>query len=134
MELVLTRTYLAKGTNGLLHLDGALVSYTIELPWKNNQPQVSCIPEGRYALQKRYSPRLGVVLEVMDVPGRADILIHAANHALHELKGCIAPVSTVTGEGQGERSRAALSLLTEKVLEALRMFEPVFLTIQSERV
>ena len=54
--------------------------------------------------------------------------------ALRELKGCIAPVSVVTGEGQGERSRAALALLNEKLFAALRQFEPVFLTIQSKKV
>jgi hypothetical protein len=134
MELVLYRTYHARGTNGQLLHNGALVSYTIELPWNHNAPQVSCIPEGRYALQKRYSPRFGIVLQVMRVPGRADILIHAANNALRELKGCIAPVSVVTGEGQGERSKAALSLLNQLVSEALRHFEPVFLTIQSKQV
>jgi len=133
MELALYRTYHAFGTNGQLLLNGALVSYTIELPWNHNMPQVSCIPEGRYALQKRYSPKFGVVLQVMNVPGRADILIHPANNALCELKGCIAPVSVVTGEGQGERSRAALFFVHEKVFAALRHFEPVFLTIQSKK-
>src|SRR4051794_34256095 len=106
MELVLYRTYYAHGTNGQLLCNGALVSYTIELPWNHNTPQVSCIPEGRYALERRYSTRFGIVLQVMRVPGRADILIHAAYDALRELKGCIAPVSLVTGEGQGERSKA----------------------------
>lgn len=134
MELVLNRTYHAHGTNGQLLLDGAMVSYSIELPWNHNMPQVSCIPEGRYALHKRYSPRFGVHLQVMEVPGRADILIHPANDALRELKGCIAPVSVITGEGQGERSRVALSLLTEKVFAALAHFEPVFLTIQSKKL
>lgn len=134
MELVLYRTYLANGANGQLLHDGALVSYTIELPWNHNMPQVSCIPEGRYALQKRYSPKFGIVLQVMNVPGRADILIHPANDALRELKGCIAPVTFVTGEGQGEHSRAALFFLHEKVFAAMRRSEPVFLTIQSKRI
>ena len=134
MELVLYRTYYAHGTNGQLLLNGALVSYTIELPWNHNEPQVSCIPEGRYALQKRYSPKFGVHLQVMNVPGRADILIHPANNALRELRGCIAPVSVVTGEGQGERSKAALSILTEWVFAAFQNFESVFLTIQSKKL
>ena len=133
MELVLYRTYHTHGTNGQLLHNGAMVSYTIELPWNHNRPQVSCIPEGRYALQKRYSLKFGVVLQVMNVPGRADILIHPANNAMRELKGCIAPVSVVTGEGQGERSKAALSLLNETVFAALRHVEPVYLTIQSKK-
>ncbi|HEY4150705.1 MAG TPA: DUF5675 family protein [Chitinophagaceae bacterium] len=133
MELVLYRTYYAHGTNGQLVLNGSLVSYSIELPWNNNKPQDSCIPEGRYELRKRYSPKFGAHLEVMEVPGRELVLIHPANNALRELKGCIAPVSVLTGEGEGERSKAALSIVTEHAFAAFSNFEPVFLTIQSKQ-
>jgi len=134
MELVLNRMYYPHGTNGQLLLDGERVSFTIELPWKDNLPQVSCIPEGKYFLRKRYSPRFGRHLQVMDVRDRALILIHPANSALRELKGCIAPVSILTGEGEGQRSKAALALLNDKVFSALERKETVFLTIQSKRV
>jgi len=133
MELVLNRTYYAHGTNGQLLLRGERLSYTIELPWNDNKPQVSCIPEGRYELKKRYSPKFGVHLEVLNVPGRELILIHPANDALHELQGCIAPVLVLTGEGRGERSCAALSILKERVFLALLHFDIVFLTIQSKK-
>ena len=134
MELVLIRTYHAHGTNGQLLLKGERISYTIELPWKNNLPQVSCIPEGRYELEKRFSLKFGAHLQVMNVPGRELILIHPANVALEELKGCIAPVLVLTGEGRGERSCAALSILKERVFPVLIHFEPVFLTIQSKQL
>jgi hypothetical protein len=35
--------------------------------------------------------------------------LHAANDALKEIKGCIAPVSFLTGEGKGMKSREALA-------------------------
>ena len=75
--------------------------YSIELPWKENQTGVSCIPEGRYELVKRWSPKFLRHLQVMNVPGREYILIHPANEALQELKGCIAPVCFLTGAGKG---------------------------------
>ena len=48
MILFLTRTYFPDGTNGKLECEGKLICNTIELPWKNNEKRVSCIPEGKY--------------------------------------------------------------------------------------
>ena len=132
MELELIRTYYPEGTNGkILHQD-RLMTYTIELPWKNNQARVSCIPEGRYELVKRWNRKFDRHLQVMDVPGREYILIHPANEALHELKGCIAPVSLITGVGKGIRSRMALEILTSLVYGSLDQHDHVFIIIKSD--
>jgi hypothetical protein len=106
--------------------------YSIELPWKNNHTRVSCIPEGKYELVKRWSPKFNRHLQVMNVPKRNFILIHPANDALKELKGCIAPVSIITGAGMGLRSRMALETLTSLVYGALDRREQVFLIIKSD--
>ncbi|HJW16672.1 MAG TPA: DUF5675 family protein [Flavisolibacter sp.] len=129
MELVLFRTYYTDGTNGTLYINDSLQCYTIELPWVDNLPRVSCIPEGRYELKKRYSPKFKDHLLVKGVPGRSLVLLHPANDALKELKGCIAPVSSLDGEGKGTDSRKAFKKLLQLVYEALEM-ELVFLTIQ----
>ena len=115
MKLELKRTYHPSGTNGQLLLNGVLVCYTIELPWKENRRQISCIPEGRYEIQKRFTPRFGEHFILRDVPQRDYILLHAANDAIKEIKGCIAPVSKLTGVGKGVRSRMALHKLVELV-------------------
>lgn len=133
MKLELIRTYYPEGTNGQLLLNGEMVCSTIELPWKNNASQISCIPEGTYALRKRYSQRFGWHLELMNVPGRQLILIHPANDALKELRGCIAPVSFLSGHGKGVQSRKAFQKLKEKVFPALEKKETVHLTIQSKK-
>ena len=132
MELLLTRTYAAGGTNGNIVHNGRHIVYTIELPWKDNHAEVSCIPEGRYELKKRFSPKFAWHLWVMNVPGRELILIHPANNAMEELKGCIAAVTRTTGPGQGEQSRAAMWQLTGLVFAALAGFETIFLTIKSD--
>src|ERR1700749_1092871 len=95
MNITILRSYFATGTNGRLFINGVFQYYTIELPWLNNKPQASCIPEGSYLLEKRWSQKHGNHLLVTCVKDRALILIHAANDALHELKGCIAPVSSL---------------------------------------
>jgi hypothetical protein len=130
MELELIRTYFPSGTNGKILSQGNLISYCIELPWKNNHTRVSCIPEGRYELAKRWSPKFLRHLQVMNVKDRDLILIHPANDAMHELKGCIAPVSFFTGAGTGTGSRVALKKLTELVFAALDHNKQVFLTIK----
>ena len=99
MVVVLSRTYFPNGTNGKLESDGKFICYTIELPWKENETKVSCIPEGEYVIRKRYSRKYKWHLEVMDVPSRKGILLHPANNAQSELKGCIAPVSKLSGAG-----------------------------------
>jgi hypothetical protein len=64
MELELIRTYYPTGTNGKIQYQGRLMMYSIELPWKENHAQVSCIPEGRYELVKRWSPKFNRHLRV----------------------------------------------------------------------
>ena len=131
MELELLRTYFNGGCNGSIYRGDTFVCHTIELPWKDNHRSTSCIPEGRYELQKRYSPKFKWHLILKNVPGRSVILIHPANDALKELKGCIAPVCTLTGEGKGLLSKNALTRLIAVVYAALQK-EPVFITIQSQ--
>jgi hypothetical protein len=129
MELELFRTYDPEGTNGELKL---VVCNTIELPWLQNERNVSCIPEGRYELRKRFIKKFGLHLLVVDVPDRSWILIHPANDAKTQLKGCIAPVTQLTGPGKGNESRLANEKLKAFVLEALERKEKVFITIKSK--
>jgi len=63
---------------------------TIELPDKNNEPKVSCIPSGSYDCRWSYSPSFKIyTYEILNVPNRSGIRIHAANYS-RQLKGCIA--------------------------------------------
>lgn len=133
MELTLTRMYHPKGTNGLLQHGGIIICRTIELPWKSNLPRISCIPEGRYQLQKRFTHNRGYHLLVENVPCRTFILIHPANDALEELKGCIAPVTKITGEGKGSESREAFEKVLQLVYAVIDQ-EAVWLTIASATV
>ena len=132
MELELIRTYHPKGINGEILLNKARICYSIELPWLNNQHRISCIPEGRYELTKRYSLRFGWHLLVNNVVNRSYILIHAYNDALKESKGCIAPVSICTGDGKGNNARVSLKKLLEITYPELEKRNKVFITIKSE--
>jgi len=131
MVLELSRTYFPDGTNGKLECEGKLICYTIELPWKNNETKVSCIPDGKYFIKKRYSRKFKWHLEVIDVKNRKLILFHTANNALKELNGCIAPVTKISGPGLGLQSRLAFAKLKDLVYRALNSTETVLLIIKS---
>lgn len=89
MILTLQREALEPVTLGRLKVDGTMHSHTLELPWRNNQTGVSCIPPGVYAVAFFDSPKFKrAILRLKGVPGREGILIHPANHVA-ELRGCI---------------------------------------------
>ena len=64
------------------------------------------------------------------MPDRSWILIHPANDATTQLKGCIAPVTNLVASGKGSGSRLANEKLKALVLEALERKEKVFITIK----
>ena len=63
----------------------------IELPWKDNQRNISCMPAGIYkAIAVRRFSNGKYALWVQDVPGRSQIMVHTANY-VRDLRGCLAP-------------------------------------------
>jgi hypothetical protein len=132
MVISITRTYFPDGTNGILECEGKFICNTIELPWKNNETKVSCIPEGKYFIKKRYSKKFQWHLEIINVKNRSLILFHPANNALLELNGCIAPVTKFSGPGLGLMSRKAFTKLKELVYKAFDKGESVELIVKSD--
>lgn len=131
MELQLFRNQFEGGTNGALFYQGKFICFMIELPWKENARNVSCIPDGRYELALWYTDRFKHHLVVKNVPGRSGILVHPANNAVKELRGCLAPVTHLTGIGTGVLSRKALDKLLLFIERCRMKKEPLFLNITS---
>jgi len=79
--------------------------YSLELPFKNNQKDISSIFQGEYVCKIRYSPRFKrLTYHLQNVKNRTYILIHSANFAgdtekgyQSHLNGCIA-----FGKGRGK--------------------------------
>ena len=87
-----------EGTLGVLYTEG-FASYTLELPWRDNLPFVSCIPAGTYTAALDEVSKIGgeYVIRFNEVSGRTGILIHVGNTAGDVYKsyesgvsGCIA--------------------------------------------
>jgi len=95
--ITLERAYLPdrSATLGRLIIDDTEL-YTLEPPWRDNEPCVSCIPEGTYPLQLRDSPIVqrtsrGVYpegWEITEVPNRTFIMFHVGNW-VRDTEGCV---------------------------------------------
>lgn len=71
------------------------VYWTVELPWKGNVRKISCIPEGEYECVRRPSTKnlnAGIpdAFEIMNVPGRSDILFAHVGNSVKDILGCSA--------------------------------------------
>ena len=96
-------------SNSRIKEDRAITIYTLELPYRDNQKNISCIPEGEYILRPHKSGTLGKCFKVYsldendkdnipitgdtlyklkEVPNRSGILIHRGCE-LKDTRGCI---------------------------------------------
>ena len=92
-NILLTRlTGNSKQTTGSLIVHDVFKTHaqfaTIELPWLNNEPFISCIPPGTYKAKKILSSTFGWCIQILDVPNRTNILLHSGNFYTNT-KGCI---------------------------------------------
>lgn len=87
--------------------------HTIERPWLDNEPFVSCIPGGTYLVKKYSSESFPDVWEITKVPGRSKILIHIANY-WHDVRGCVGP-GLSRGEDEVWHSGDAMDELRERL-------------------
>ena len=115
MVIELQRLYRDTWTDGLIFIKGILLCRSIELRWANNERNVSCVPEGVYPVVIIQHPKFGECLQINGVKGRSGILVHVANDAQKELRGCIAPVFSLSGNAKGQYSRLALNYIIENL-------------------
>jgi len=78
------------GTAGLLEATQyGQRRFTVERPWFNNVPNLSCIPEGEYLFKLDSFKGKYENFRIIDPPrGRSDIEMHAGVHYRHSM-GCI---------------------------------------------
>lgn len=84
-------------TTGQLLIEGERFCYTLERPWLNNAPNVSCIPTGTYDVKWLWSNHFNKYLpHIVDVPGRSNIMFHSLN-SVNETEGCVGLGDRETG-------------------------------------
>ena len=111
----------AKQTLGkLLIIDGDMILFdchTLELSWKDNKQNESCIPTGTYLIKRRFSEKHKTHWHIQDVPGRDMILIHSGNFN-SQIQGCVLVgmgLADINGDGYLDvtESKAALENIFE---------------------
>ena len=116
--LILRDAFSDESTIGELFVNGERFCDTLELPYRDNQRSVSCIPTGEYKVRMRY-PRESATrdylhLLVKDVKDRSFILFHKGNTA-KDTRGCI-----LVGQGSQHNivhnSSLAMSLLMKEII------------------
>ena len=113
-------------TIGVLHIKTQNLvwsCFTLELPWLNNKPQISCIPKGKYPCFRVKSSKFGDTFEIANVPCRMGILFHAGN-SKKDTKGCVLLGTAAHTSGDYaylEASRAAMRTFRE-MLEGIDTF------------
>lgn len=126
------REYYSEQTHGTLTVydedtnEQVFKCRTLELPWLDNQTNISCIPEGHYDTDPIYSQTFGSIYAVNDVPGRSLIRIHQGNYAgsinprtgHSDIRGCILvgkEFIDISGDGIADitSSKATLQELLE---------------------
>lgn len=103
--------------------EGEFICYALELPWRDNQKRISCIPAGTYELEYMKGSSSGKFKRcyyVKNVTGRSEILIHVGNYPADTL-GCILPGLSHNFNSIWN-SRAALNKLIKLQPEDLRVY------------
>ena len=116
--LILRETFTDNSTIGELFLNGEKMCDTLELPYRDNQRSISCIPTGEYKVRLRY-PRESATrdylhLLVEEVPNRDYILFHRGNTA-KDSRGCIL-VGQGTQQDIVHNSTLAMDLLIKEII------------------
>lgn len=109
------------------------VGCSLERGWRDNQSNVSCVPEGTYTLKYEYSPRFRKNLwELYGVPGRSECKFHAANY-WRQLNGCIALGNKhVDIDGDGDPDVTSSRLTMKKFHDMMK--DAVGITVEAEVV
>lgn len=128
LRVVLTRcTESDEGVFGYLDIykDGARL-YTCrtgELPYKDNKPNVSCIPVGTYKCEPWDSVKFPNTYHIKNVPDREAILIHTGNHCGDTSKGYKSDVEgcILVGERCGKLNNQKAVLSSKQAMQDIRV-------------
>ena len=116
--LILRDTFTEESTIGELFLNGERFCDTLELPYRDNQRSISCIPAGQYKVRlrtaKESATRNYLHLLVEDVKDRKYILVHIGNFP-KDTRGCIL-VGIGREQDRVKNSTLAMELLVKEVL------------------
>jgi len=132
--LLIRDTFTDKSVMGELFINGERICDTLELPWRDNQRSVSCIPAGQYKVRFRYpresETRDYLHLLIKDVPNRDYILFHRGNSA-KDSRGCVL-VGFANQQDFVHNSTLAMDLLTKELINCGHATKNINLIIKNK--
>lgn len=106
---------------------------TLELAWRNNRRDISCVPEGTYPIELEYSPKFGYSWELKQVPNRSEVKIHQGNF-FRQIEGCILVgdmhIKIDEDEEPDLRNSMATKVRMQKIMEDLNVNKTVITIIE----
>lgn len=134
--LTINRRYMKDCTLGDLYSqDGCFQLSTLEEPWVDNQPNISCIPEGLYRCLPHNGPKWQDVWELINVANRKGILIGHPGNTTDDIEGCILlglSHGTLEGRKAVLRSKDAITELKNYIgRDGMGQLKPFWLNIVS---
>ena len=115
------------GTFGALRIDGKVFCVTLELPYRDNEKYISCIPTGEFKCRKITTEKHGTTFVVIGVPNRTAILFHKGN-TVDDVNGCII-LAQYWGKLQGDRAVLNSGETYKAFLERMRLVDEFNLKI-----
>jgi len=86
------RKYKEDRTEGKIIFPDDSFIFCLERSWEGNKPNISCVPEGVYLVDRDKKGRFRLYkIREGQIPTRTDIEFHAGNNALLHSNGCILP-------------------------------------------
>lgn len=131
---VIREQYRPGCTIGRMFVDGVFECFTLEDGIRTNKVYgETAIPAGSYPVVVNYSPRFKVSLPLLrDVPNFEGVRIHPGNTAANTL-GCILVGRNWTpGSEEITASRLAFEPLKQKIIDAIRRGEEVWVQVVQE--
>lgn len=114
-----------QGTEGILFIKN-FQCYSLELPWRDNKSNISCVPADEYLCELILSPKFGWVYHLTDVKGRTYILTHSGNWAGDVSKGyhthshgCLL-FGSARGTLKGQRAVLNSAYTVQKIISLMR--------------
>lgn len=108
---------------------GEQAYYTLELPWRYNRRNVSCIPPGRYVLTLHERPDGRDAVLLHSVPDRTEIMFHSGNYP-RDTNGCILPGCGYTSRDTDTQIHAS-ALALDQLYKFVSLFNEVALDVRN---
>ena len=120
----------SQGTFGVLTICSQVFCVTLEPSDWLNERNISSIPAQQYQCIKIRSPQFGETFEIVDVPGRSDILFHAGN-IIANTEGCVI-LAQYFGKLYDDRAVRNSGATFKEFMEIMKDVSMFHLTIKEE--